>query len=41
VTRIEVRWIGGGTDVIENPPEAAWLLIDEGGGAQTMWPEKQ
>ncbi len=30
VDRVEVRWIGGGTDVVENPPVDRLLTITEG-----------
>ncbi|MCI0357654.1 MAG: CRTAC1 family protein [Planctomycetaceae bacterium] len=36
LTRIEVRWIGGQTDIIEDPPDAPLLLVTEGGHCQRL-----
>jgi hypothetical protein len=33
VDRLEVRWLGGGVDIIDNPPAAPFLEIAEGSGA--------
>jgi|GEM_PF-6162206 hypothetical protein len=38
VERIEVRWIGGGTDIINNPPDALVLLVAKGGICQPLLP---
>jgi enediyne biosynthesis protein E4 len=38
VERIEVHWIGGGADIIDDPPDALVLLIAEGGGCQPLVP---
>ncbi len=36
-TRIEVHWIGGGIDIIDNPPETPVLMIDQGGACQELF----
>jgi hypothetical protein len=36
-----VRWIGGGIDVIDSPPEGKFLLIDEGGPCKAIELDEQ
>jgi len=36
VDRIKVRWIGGGTDVIESVAEDRFLIIKEGNGKASI-----
>jgi hypothetical protein len=33
-SRIEVQWLGGGVDVIDDPPGAPFVVIEEGGICQ-------
>lgn len=39
VSRIEIRWLGGGVDVIDNPVVAPTLLIKEGGSVIPLYLE--